>query len=410
MNGVTGQKRHGPIGALGLALAHIRATWGGFVANAGLLALAVASLVFLAAALAALQARAERDAQGVDLVVGAKGSGLQIVLSSLYHVDISPGNIPLAEAEQLARHPMVAKAVPISLGDNFRGFRIVGNSGLVALYGASLAQGADAVRAMDAVLGAAVADRSGLKLGDTFFSTHGLAEGGAEHRDARYTVTGVLAPTGTVLDRLILTPLDSVWFVHEGYVKDPEELKILQAEREVSAVLLRYRSPIAAATLPRAINAGERTTAASPAFESARLLALFEPAVLLMQAFALLLMLASLTSIALATHVSLRERRADAAVLRMMGMSRLRLLRQYLLEAGLLGLGGTALGALIAWLVLRITAIWLAGGPKIPMPELVQFGQAWAWLLVALPVALLASLPSALRAIRVEPSRILAER
>jgi putative ABC transport system permease protein len=398
------------IGALGLALAHIRASWGGFVANAGLLALAVASLVFLAVALDAMQARAERDAQGIDLVVGAKGSGLQIVLSSLYHVDISPGNMPLAQAEQIARHPMVAKAVPVSLGDNFRGFRIVGNSGLRELYAVPVAQGADAARAMDAVLGAEVAARAALKVGDTFYGTHGLAEGGAEHRDARYTVTGILAPSGSVLDRLILTPLESVWIVHEGYVKDPEELKILQAEREVSALLLRYRTPIAAATLPRAINAGERTTAASPAFETARLLALLEPAVLLMQAFALLLILASLTSIALATHVSLRERRGDAAVLRMMGLSRLRLLRQYLLEAGLLGLAGTLLGGVVAAAVLWTTSAWLASGPKVLMPELTQLNSAWFWMALALPVALLAALPSALRATRIEPSRVLAER
>ena len=404
------QTHAAPLGALGLALAHIRAHWGGFAANAALLALAVSSLVFLAAALMALQARAERDAQGVDLVVGAKGSALQIVLAALYHVDISPGNIPLAEAERLARHPMVARAVPVSLGDNYRGFRIVGNSGLRELYDAPLAQGADAAKAMDAVIGAAVAARTGLKVGDGFFGTHGLAEGGTEHRDARYTVTGILAPSGTVLDRLILTPLDTVWIVHEGYVKDPEELRILQQEREVSALLVRYRTPIAAATLPRAINAGERTTAASPAFESARLIALLEPAILLMQAFAIMLTLAALTSIALATHVSLRERRGDAAVLRMMGMSRLRLLRQYLLEAGLLGLAGTILGAALALGVLHLTAGWLAAGPKILLPELTRAGPPWIWMLLALPVALLAALPSALRAARIEPSRVLAER
>jgi putative ABC transport system permease protein len=401
-----------PVNSLQLALAHIRATLGGFVANALLLAMAVASLIFLAVAASALQSRAVADAKGVDLVVGAKGSPLQIVLASLYHVDISPGNIPKKEADELAKHPMIASAVPLSLGDNYRGFRIVGTdtAAYAALYGAVPAQGALPSAPMQAVVGAQVAARAKLTLDSRFAGAHGLAEGGAEHKDEAYTVSGVLAPTGTVLDRLILTPLESVWLVHEEDAAQDADKKTLEAEREYSALLIRYRTPIAAATLPRAINASSKLQAASPAFESARLFRLLEPAILLMQAFAALLAVAALVSIGLATTVSLRERRMDAAVLRLMGASQGKLLAQFGLEALLLGAAGALLGLAVALLVLHGTAAWLAGGQKILIPELTASNAAWLLALLALPVAVLAALLPALKAARVEPAKVLAER
>jgi putative ABC transport system permease protein len=400
-----------PVSALKLALAHIAQNKGGFIANALLLALAVASIIFLAVAADALNERAVRDARGVDLVVGGKGSPLQSVLGSLYHIDIPPGNIPKQDADALARHPMVALAVPVSLGDSFRGYRIVGTSAqMLDLYEARLAQGAPFMAKMQAVLGAEVAARTGLAVGGTFVGTHGLAEGGAQHAEDVYTVTGVLAPTGGVIDRLILTPLESVWYVHEGEVKDDEERKVLEAEREVTALLIRYKTPIAAATLPRAINASARMQAASPAFESARLLNLIEPALLLMKAFAALLFVAALVSIGLATVVSLRERRMDAAVLRMMGLSRPRLFGQFLLEALLLGVAGAVLGLLIAYAVLAGTQHWLAIGPKVLMPELTQLGSNGVWALIALAVALAAALIPAWRAAATEPAQMLATR
>jgi putative ABC transport system permease protein len=400
-----------PLSSLQLALAHIRRSLGGFVANAALLALAVASIIFLAVALDALEARATRDAQGVDLVVGGKGSPLQSVLASLYHIDVPPANIPKKDADALAKHPMVAKAVPVSLGDSFRGYRIVGTTPqMLDLYEAKVAQGAPFEKAMTAVIGAEVAARTGLAIGSTFEGTHGLAEGGAVHKGDVYTVTGVLAPTGSVLDRLILTPLESVWLTHEGEVTDEADRKVLEEEREVTALLIKYKSPIAAATLPRAINASDKLQAASPAFESARLLNLVAPAVLLMQAFAALLFVAALVSIGLATVVSLRERRMDAAVLRMMGLSRPRLFAQFLLEALLLGIAGALLGVMVAWLVLAGTQHWLATGPKVLMPELTQVSINWLLALVAVVVAIAAALFPAWRAAATQPAQMLATR
>ena len=186
-----------------------------------MLALGVATVALTLLIARELEARLTRDAQGIDLVVGAKGSPLQIVLAGVYHADVPPGNIPLSAIATLRRNPLVAQVIPLALGDSFQGFRIVGTEPeLVAQYGGILQAGELWSLPLDAVLGSDVARITKLRTGDRFVGSHGLAEGGGQHADARYTVTGVLAPTGTVLDRLVLTSLASVWTVHEHHDDD----------------------------------------------------------------------------------------------------------------------------------------------------------------------------------------------
>ena len=227
-----------------------------------------------------LEQRVAVDARGIDLVVGAKGSPLQLVLAGVYHVDTAPGNVPLAELARLQRHPQVKAVWPIALGDNLQGFRIVGADARMAsvLYGAALAQGQMYTAAMQAVIGAEVAKRLRLSVGDRFEGAHGLSPGGPVHEGSSYTITGVLASTGTVLDRLVLTPVESVWLVHEGTPADEVERQALEEARELTLMLVQYRSPLAAALLPRQVNASPVLQAASPAAEVARLFVLFEPA------------------------------------------------------------------------------------------------------------------------------------
>ena len=143
-----------------------------------LLALGVASVALTLLITRELEARLTRDAAGIDLVVGAKGSPLQIVLAGVYHADVPPGNIPLAAIETLRRNPLVAQVIPLALGDSFQGFRIVGTEPqFVTHYGGTLAQGALWSMPLDAVLGSDVARASKLHVGDRFVGSHGLARG-----------------------------------------------------------------------------------------------------------------------------------------------------------------------------------------------------------------------------------------
>src|SRR5258706_8909441 len=174
--------------------------------NLALLTLGVATMTLLLLLTTALDERLKLDAAGIDLVVGAKGSPLQLVLAGVYHVDVPPGNIPLSAIETLRADPLIAEVVPIALGDSYLGAHIVGTEpAFLGIYNAKFASGALWQAPMDAVLGADIARRSGLAVGARFAGAHGLAAGGEVHADNPYRVVGVLQPAGTVIDRLVLT-------------------------------------------------------------------------------------------------------------------------------------------------------------------------------------------------------------
>ena len=184
--------------------------------NILLMAVGIAMMTFVLSASTQLADNALRDAEGIDLVVGAKGSPLQLILSSIYHVDTPTGNIPLSAEALLKQNRMVKAVMPLALGDSYHGFRIVGtNTDYITHYHGTLAQGKMFDTPMQAVFGAQAAQRTGAKPGASFFGSHGLAMAGEVHEDAPFEVVGILQPTGTVLDRLILTPVASVWQVHD---------------------------------------------------------------------------------------------------------------------------------------------------------------------------------------------------
>ncbi|MDB5896367.1 MAG: multidrug transporter substrate-binding protein, partial [Rhodoferax sp.] len=131
--------------------------------NLLLLALGLASITFVWLASTQMDRAFDRDLAGIDAVIGAKGSAMQLILAGVFHIDVPTGNIPLAAVQEVARDPRVAKLIPISLGDTFRGFRIVGtNADYAAHYGATLAHGAVWTQPMQAVVGAQVASSTGL--------------------------------------------------------------------------------------------------------------------------------------------------------------------------------------------------------------------------------------------------------
>lgn len=377
--------------------------------NLLLVAIGIAMMTFILAVSAQLEERAERDATGIDLVVGAKGSPLQLILSSVYHADIPTGNIPEGTLAALAAQPLVKSTIPLALGDNFHGFRIVGSTtALAGHYGAQLAQGSLFTQPMQAVFGARAARETGATLGASFAGSHGLAAGGERHDHAPYTVVGILQPTGSVLDRLILTPVASVWQVHET---DPDEQAAGSAaaptappERELTAVLVQYASPLAAVYLPRWVNSQARLQAAQPAFEAARLFNLLGVGIDVLRAIAAGVLLVAALSLFVALYGALEERKWDMAILRTLGASPFKLLRLLLAQGLLLSLAGAAIG-------------WLLGHAGIGILESMQDLnlQPWrilpaeAWLpVIAAAVGLLAAAIPAARAYRTDIAATLA--
>jgi len=320
--------------------------------NVLLLALGVGTIVLLLLATHQLEERMQRDARGIDLAVGAKGSPLQIILSAIYHIDVPTGNISWKEAQEISRHRMVKKAILLALGDSYRGYRIVGTTpDYVAHYGATLATGRMWQAPMEAVLGAEIAARTGHGIGATFTGVHGLGDGGGHAHDSHpYKVVGVLERSGTVLDRLVLSSYQSVWVVHAEHhdIKDVTniERQLGDDEKEFTALLLQYASPLAVAILPRYINNNTGMQAASPAYETARLFSLIGVGVDVLRAFALVLILSAGLSVFIALYNALNDRRYDLAVMRTLGASPRRLLLLLLFEGLLLAAAGAALGLL----------------------------------------------------------------
>jgi len=200
--------------------------------NILLLSLGTGSIAILLIATHLLSAALIRDAADIDLVVGAKGSPLQLVLSGLYHADIPTGNIRLSEARTWMEHPMVESAIPLSLGDSHKGFRIVGtNEDYVDIYDGQLAEGKLPSNLLEIAIGSSVSKATGLSLGATFAGQHGLDGAGHAHDEDSYTVVGIFEASDTVLDRLLITTLESVWLVHGESRPNSETYDTTQTNR-----------------------------------------------------------------------------------------------------------------------------------------------------------------------------------
>lgn len=375
--------------------------------NLLLMAIGIAMMAFVLSASKQLKDAALRDAQGIDLVVGAKGSPLQLILSSIYHIDTPTGNIPFETQAQLVSNRMVRQAIPLALGDSYEGYRIVGTTpDYIEHYDGTLAEGKMFEAPMQAVLGSHAAAKTGIALNTQFSGSHGLARNGDTHGEAPFTVTGILKPTGTVLDRLVLTQVESVWQVHEiehGIdTTDPQEKEALAKERELTALLIQYASPLAVMTLPRLINNSNWLQAAQPAFESAKLFHMLGTGVDVLRGIAAIMLLTAALSMFAALYNALEERKTDLAILRMLGAPPSRLLLLLLTEGLLLAIAGAALGWIGGHAALEVLGHILTEGRHLGLSGTIIAPEE-AWLaVVAIGVGIAAALLPALRAYRTD--------
>lgn len=379
--------------------------------NLLLLTLGLAAVTFVLRASAQVEAGLKRDLAGIDLVVGAKGSPMQIMLAGVFHLDAPTGNIPLATLDLLKAQPLVAQAVPLSLGDSFRGYRIAGTTPeYMDLYGAKIASGAVWTQPMQAVLGAEVARTIGLKVGDRFSGSHGLGEGGGAHGDQPFEVVGVLAESGSVLDRLVLTDLASVWEVHEEHHADEAAHQDAHEEeepKEITLALVRYRSPLAAVMLPRWVNAQDGLQSAAPALETARLMRLVGVGTEVLRGFGVVLLLAAGLSVWVALLHAVRARQGDLAMLRMLGAPARRVATLIALEALLLAGLATVLGLAAGHGLVAGLERLLAERQSLRLGHLGVSDAEWLVPLLAAGLALLAAAWPAWRAYRLDVTTLL---
>lgn len=384
----------------------------GAALNVLLLSLGLASITFLLLVAHQLSRAFDRDLAGIDVVVGAKGSPMQLILSGVLHIDVPPGNIAYQAVRALEKHPMVAGIIPISLGDSLQAYRIVGTShAYINHYQATLGSGALWNKPMEVVLGATVARTLSMRLGSTFAGSHGLGGGGHVHGDNAYTVVGILAPSGSVLDRLILTDTASVWKVHEDYTAvDDEDRAALIEEREITMALVKYRTPMAAMTFPRFVNTSTEMQAASPALEVTRLLHMLGLGTDVLRAFAGVLLITAALSVFFALWTAVRERRGDLALLRMLGAPPGKVAALLLTEALWLGLMASVLGLLLGQCFAMVLGWFLQIDNSLLVSAMVWPSELAIVPALALLVSLGAALVPALGAYRVSVLELLQTR
>ncbi|MDR1156441.1 MAG: FtsX-like permease family protein [Bacteroidales bacterium] len=320
-----------------------------------LFATGVFIISFLLLAKDQLTTHLEKNVAGINMVAGAKGSPLQLILSTIYHVDYPTGNISYDEARRLGKNPLVARTVPIALGDNYKGYRIVGTTAdYAALYGGTLQTGTLWAADFEVTIGAKTAEITGLKVGDRFAGVHGFIETDHIHGEHRYTVTGIFERTGTVLDQVILTNISSVWRIHEHggdeEHEEGEETVHLQDEqdREITALLVFYRNAMGAISLPRYVNRNTNMQAASPAIELNRLFSLMGASIQTIGLIAYLIIFISGLSIFVSLFHAMKERKYELALIRVMGGSKLRIFALVVTEGLTIAVTGFFIGTVLS--------------------------------------------------------------
>ncbi|HOZ49469.1 MAG TPA: ABC transporter permease [Candidatus Hydrogenedentes bacterium] len=334
--------------------------------------------------------RFEEEGSTFDIVVGAKGSPMQLVLSTVYYMDTPTGNILFSEYERLRQHEEVVAAFPICLGDTYRGNRIVGTVRELfdhvrvdpvtrekqPLF--RLKEGRYFEKKMEAVVGSTVARQNQLKLGDVFVGAHGFMDLPEDllhvHAEFPYTVVGILDASGSPNDRAVFCDMESVYEVHkeghhhheeeeyhgpfrpgvedtiapkaehedeEGHVEAPQE-------KEVTAVLIDLESPIQQFQFKELVNSEYNAMAERPLNQIAKLYQqLLGTAKTVLLAIGYLVVVISALSILIGLYLSILQRKRDLAIMRALGASSAEILGSVMVEAFLV----TVLGIGTGWLV-----------------------------------------------------------
>jgi len=306
---------------------------------------------------------------GFDAVLGARGSELQLVLNTVYHLETSPGNIPWSLYLTVKNDPRVKLAIPYAVGDNYHGFRLVGTSEEIFTdfeYRSgrrlTFASGGSFLGLnREAVLGSFAAARTGLKVGDTFHPYHGLDFSPDKEHVEVYVVTGILDPTNSPNDRVIWIPLEGIWRMSGHVMRGAGEeyqakpgVPIPDEHKEISAAMVKLKNRIGGMRLAMDINRqGKSATFAWPIDQV--MLGLFEKLfwfVIVLKIVAYLVVAVATGAILASIYNTMNERRREFAILRSLGASRRVVFGAIVLEATTIAALGAALGFAVYALVL----------------------------------------------------------
>lgn len=378
--------------------------------TAGSIALAVGLLMVVWMVKAQSQRAFVETSTGFDAVLGARGSRLQLVLNAIFHLEASPGNISSADFEQIRRHPAVKAAIPLAVGDNYRGYRIVGTSEELFTQ-VEYARGRRYVvqpsgrvfagASHEALVGSFAAERLGLRVGDTFQPYHGLVFDPANQHEETYTVVGILEPTNTPADRVLWIPLAGIQTM-KGH--DPK------FATDLSAVLLQLRTPQAGFMLDMTYNRqGNRLTFAFPV--GAIIADLFGKIGWFDRVLALVAYLVAFVaagSVLASIYASMSARRRDLAILRALGARRHTIFMAVVAEAAVIGALGALVGFVVYGALLTGVARIIRAQTGVAIDVLAVHPVLWIAPLAMIALCALGGIIPALKAYRVPVAETLA--
>ena len=369
-----------------------------------------------------IKTQMDNNLKGIDMVVGAKGSPLQLILSAVYHIDSPTGNISVEDAKKIKNNRMVGSSIDLLYGDNYKGYRIVGTEQkFLDLYKAKIKEGRKWEDPFEVVVGSKIYSKFNIKIDDELMSSHGLRETGEEHADQLFKVVGLLEPSNSVIDQLIVTSPQSIWDLHDDHDhggkehdeehdhEHDEEHDHEHDDKEITAMLIKFKSPMNIIQFPRQINEDTNLQAAVPSYEISRLFKLFGFGIETLTYLAYLIIIVSAFSLFINLFNSMRERKYEMALIRTLGSSRRQLSMMIIFESLIL----TTVGFFIGLLVSRLGVMFVSSLMEESLNyNLKSFGilNEELWLLgLSIFIGLISSIIPALQVYNLNISETLAD-
>lgn len=373
-----------------------------------LLALGIGIISLLLQLNSLIKNQMENNLRGIDMVVGAKGSPLQLILSSVYHIDSPTGNISFEEAEEISNNKMVGSSIKLLYGDNYKGFRIVGaEKKLMELYKGVIKQGKEWNSPYEVLVGSKVYEKLNIKVGDDLVTSHGLRETGQSHSDKSFKVVGLLESSNSVMDQLIITSPESVWDIHSAH--DHEEDKHEEENKEITAMLIKFKSPMNIIRFPRQINENTNLQAAVPSYEISRLFKLFGFGIETLTYLAYLIIIVSGFSLFINLFNSMNDRKYEMAFIRTLGASRFQLSRMIIFESLILTIAGFVIGLLFSRFGVMFVSSLMDESINYNLDTIRILNEEY-WLLgLSILIGLISSLIPAIQVYKMNISKILAD-
>ncbi len=361
-----------------------------------------------------IKTQMDNNLKGIDMVVGAKGSPLQLILSAVYHIDSPTGNISVEDAKKIKNNRMVGSSIDLLYGDNYKGYRIVGTDDeFLDLYDAKIKDGRKWEDPFEVVVGSKIHSKLGLKLDDELMSSHGLRETGEAHGDQLFKIVGLLEPSNSVIDQLIVTSPESIWDLHGEHDHSGEEHDDEHDhdhdDEQITAMLIKFQNPMNIIQFPRQINEETNLQAAVPSYEISRLFKLFGFGIETLTYLAYLIIIVSAFSLFINLFNSMRDRKYEMALIRTLGSSRRQLSFMIIFESLIL----TTVGFLIGLLVSRLGVMFVSSLMEESLNyNLNSFGilNEELWLLIlSIFIGLISSIIPALQVYNLNISEVLGD-